>query len=300
MKRIILLLLILPIYSIGQTSKNVTTTILQELRKPAGKNVIVVAHRGDWRNAPENSIQAIENVIEMGVDVVEIDVQKTKDGKLILMHDTSLDRTTTGKGLVSDHTMDEISKLFLRNGAGVATRHRVPTLEEALACTRNRILVNIDKGYDYFSDCYDILVATGTLNQVIIKGGFSYEKVHNQNAGILSKSIYMPIVNLDKANASKIILDFQKKYRPVAYEFVFKSDTSALLNNFRKIKEGGSRVWVNSLWPSLNAGHDDDLSVEEKNPEGGWGWIIDRGANIIQTDRPKELIEYLRKRGLHN
>lgn len=72
------------------------------------KQVLVAAHRGDWRYAPENSMAAIENAIKMGVDIVEIDIQKTKDGKLILMHDGTLDRTTTGKGKIADWTLDSI------------------------------------------------------------------------------------------------------------------------------------------------------------------------------------------------
>ena len=297
MKRILLFICLLPCFTISLGQQR-TDAILKELLNPRGENVIVVAHRGDWRNSPENSIKAIENSIAMGVDVVEIDVQKTKDGKMILMHDKTLDRTTTGKGNVSDHTLEEIKQLFLRSGAGVATRHRVPTLEEALRCTKDRILVNIDKGYDYFSDLHEIMTLTGTLNQVIIKGGAPYKKVASENAQILNKVIYMPIVNIDKPDARAMIDGFRES-RPAAYELVFKSDTSSILSEFNKIKASGSRVWVNSLWPSLNAGHDDDLSVEENKPHEGWGWILAKGANIIQTDRPAELLKYLRKKGLH-
>ena len=59
---------------------------------------MVVSHRGDWRNAPENSIQAFRNCIDMGVDMVELDLKKTKDGVLVLMHDKKIDRTMNGKG----------------------------------------------------------------------------------------------------------------------------------------------------------------------------------------------------------
>ena len=58
--------------------------------------VLVVAHRGDWRYAPENSIAAIEHSIAVGVDIVELDLQLTKDSVLIVMHDATLNRTTTG------------------------------------------------------------------------------------------------------------------------------------------------------------------------------------------------------------
>ena len=76
--------------------------IVEEIRNPKSKNVLVVCHRGDWRNFPEISIPSIESVIEMGADVVELDIQLTKDSVLVLMHDGTIDRCTTGKGRVAD------------------------------------------------------------------------------------------------------------------------------------------------------------------------------------------------------
>lgn len=73
-----------------------------------------MAHRGDWRNFPENSLEAIDNAVKMGVDIVELDVQRTKDGVLILMHDRTLDRTTTGKGYIAETNMEDIRKLNLK------------------------------------------------------------------------------------------------------------------------------------------------------------------------------------------
>lgn len=112
--------------------------------------VSVISHRGDWRNTPENSIRAIQNCIDLGVNMVEIDIKKNKDNELILLHDKTLDRTTTGKGLPQDYTLAEIKQMRLRNGAGVATSHQIPTLEEAMIVAKGKIWVNIDKGYDYF------------------------------------------------------------------------------------------------------------------------------------------------------
>lgn len=279
------------------TSK--VNNLLKTLKNPTSKEVMVIAHRGDWRNAPENSIQAIKNVIEMGVDMVEIDIQKTKDDQLILMHDITLDRTSTGKGKIENFTLEELQKLYLRNGAGIATSHKIPTLEEALIICKGKILVNLDKGYNYFEDAYKIAKKTGTTSQIIIKGSKNYDQVFQEQGDILKDVIYMPIVNLNKPNARQIIKDFSEKLRPAAFELVFNSDTSSLLQQFNQIKKNGSRVWVNSLWPSLNAGHHDDMAVEENKPEESWGWIIAKGANMIQTDRPELLLQYLRKKGIH-
>ena len=104
--------------------KSVTIAqLVSNLEDSQNDQVIVVAHRGDWRNAPENSLQAIENCIKMGVDMVEIDIRETKDGQLILMHDETIDRTTTGTGKVTDLTWDYLQTLLLRDGIGHETPH---------------------------------------------------------------------------------------------------------------------------------------------------------------------------------
>ena len=84
---------------------------------------MVVSHRGDWRNAPENSLQAIQNCIDMGVDMVEVDLKKTKDGHLIVMHDQTIDRTTTGKGKPENYTLEELRRFRLKNGLASSSFH---------------------------------------------------------------------------------------------------------------------------------------------------------------------------------
>lgn len=273
--------------------------LLAQLEYSNDNKIMVIAHRGDWRNAPENSIQAIENCIKMGVDMVEIDIRKTKDNKFIVIHDDKLDRTTTGIGYVSDWTLDSIKTLYLKNDKGVVTRQKVPTLEEALLVSKNKILVNLDKCYDYFDEVYDIIEETGTAKQVVIKGyNKSLEDVKSDLGDKLNSIVYMPIINLDKqADASDIIKKHQAEIKPKAFEFVFSVDTSSVLNNFSEIKKNGSKVWVNSLWNDHNAGHDDDLAL--KYTDSIYGWYVKKGINMIQTDRPKLLLKYLRGKGLH-
>ena len=84
--------------------------IVAEIHDPASKYVVVASHRGDWRNYPENSIPAIESVIRMGVDIMELDLKLTKDSVLVLCHDHTIDRTTTGRGRVCDITYDSIQR----------------------------------------------------------------------------------------------------------------------------------------------------------------------------------------------
>ncbi|ADY52073.1 glycerophosphoryl diester phosphodiesterase [Pseudopedobacter saltans DSM 12145] len=263
-----------------------------------GKDVLVVAHRGDWRYAPENSLAAIENAIKMGVDVVEIDIQKTKDGQLILMHDKTLDRTTTGKGAVSTWTLDSIRNLNLRNGAAIKTIHKVPTLEETLLLSKGKIMLNLDKAYDVFDEVYVLLEKTGTVDHIIMKGTATSQKVKEQFGKYLDKVIYMPIVNLDKPNAQKMIDDFIKELNPVAFELLYVKDANPLPKQLSKTLQGKSLIWYNTLWDTMAGGHDDDMSL--KDPDKGYGYLInDLGARIIQTDRPQYLIDYLKSKNRH-
>ena len=263
------------------------------------KYVTVVAHRGDWRGAPENSLQAFQNSIDMGVDMIELDLQRTKDGVLIIMHDGTLDRCSNGKGKISETTYADIQKLFLKTQhAAVATRHKIPTLEEALLLCKGKILINIDKGYDYFKEVYEIMERTGTTSQVIIKSGNAPEKVLQENADVIKNTIYMPIISVDSPNAKEQI-EANLALKPVAIECCFKEYNADVEARLQQIRNAGVKVWINSIWGSLCAYHDDDRAIEMNEPDESWGWILKRGATLIQTDRPAPLIKYLKKKHKH-
>ena len=259
--------------------------------------VSVISHRGDWRNTPENSIRAIQNCIDLGVNMVEIDIKKTKDNELILLHDKTLDRTTTGKGLPQDYTLAEIKQMTLRNGAGVATSHQIPTLEEAMIVAKGKIWVNIDKGYDYFDLVEKVLEKTGTTQQVLIKAGLPYQKVVAENKAVLDKLFFMPIIDMANPDAMTMVEEYIKNMQPKAFEVCFTQIDQALQNVLDRIQKSGSKVWINTLWPSLCAGLNDDRAVEENQQDSIWGKVIEMGASFIQTDRPKELVNYLRNQG---
>ncbi len=105
----------------------------------------VIAHRGFSSEAPENTLAAIEMAIEIGADMVEIDVTVTSDGEVILLHDETLDRTTTGTGLPTDQTLEAIR--LLDAGSWFSQEYEgepIPTLAEALDTVKDRILINIE------------------------------------------------------------------------------------------------------------------------------------------------------------
>ena len=141
MKRIISLSILLTVF-LAAFAQGRFKEIEKCFNEPASRSILIVSHRADWRNAPENSLQAIRNCIEMGVDMVEIDLKKTKDGHLILMHDKTIDRTTTGKGKPEDYTLEELRKFRLKNGTNHRTAHTIPTFEEVMQLCKGKIMVN--------------------------------------------------------------------------------------------------------------------------------------------------------------
>ncbi len=271
--------------------------IIKLLHDSKSKEVLVVAHRGDWHNFPENSLEAVVSAAKMGVDIVEIDLQMTKDGYLVLMHDKTVDRVTNGKGEVKSFTLDSLRKLGLKNGIGGVTRFKIPTLEEVMLAIKGKAMVNLDKGYDFLAPSYAILQKTGTVDHAITKSEYPASRVLQEHGETLKQLRYMPVINLDKPGAAALVAGYDKM-KPVAFEMIFRADTSAILNKFNALRDKGSRIWVNSLWASLNAGHEDDDAVTG-DLAGSYDWIIAKGVTIIQTDRPELLLAYLRKRGLH-
>ena len=261
-------------------------------------SVIVVAHRADWRNFPENSLEAIQSAIEMGVDMLEIDVQRTKDGVLILMHDHNLDRTTTGSGNIADTNWEDIAKLNLKDHQGNVITYKVPKLEDALLMCKDRIMINLDKADRYFDEVFAMLERTGTTNLIVMKGGQPASEVKEKFGKYLEKVIYMPVVNIDKPESEQAIYDFLNDLKPLAFELCWNNPESEVPAKMEKALKGRSLIWYNTLWDWLCAGHNDDKAVDD--PDGTWGYMIDTlGARILQTDRPQLMIEYLRSRKLH-
>jgi len=303
MKRIIFLLLSLAtIMSCSQKvvdNKTRAERLRDRILQGDTTQVIVVAHRGDWRYAPENSIAAIEHSIAVGVDVVELDLQLTKDSVLIVMHDGTLNRTTTGKGNVKDWPLDSIKTLKLKNGCGIRTKHIVPTLEEALLAAKGKVLINLDKADRYFDLVVPVLEKTGTAKQIIMKGSKPADEVLNLYGKYLDEIMYMPVVNLYRENARELMEGYMADLKPCAYELVYKTDDEvAYPKELRSALSGKALIWYNTLWDTLCGGHDDDLALED--PDAAFGFLIDTlGARIIQTDRSELLLKYLKSRKLH-
>jgi glycerophosphoryl diester phosphodiesterase len=107
--------------------------------------VLVTAHRGLSGEAPENTLPAFKKAIEVGSDMIELDVRFSKDGQMVVIHDDTLDRTTNGRGKVSDYTLKELKQLDAGSWfAPQFSGEQIPTLKEVLELARGKILINIE------------------------------------------------------------------------------------------------------------------------------------------------------------
>lgn len=274
--------------------------IVAALHDASTRYVVVVAHRGDWRNYPENSIPAIESVIRMGVDVMELDVKMTRDSVLVLSHDWTLNRTTTGSGNISDYTYEQLLAFDLKRGHGIAIPGlKIPTLRQALEVCKNRIVVNVDQGFDYYDQVLAITEELGMTDQVLIKNGQPLDKVQQRMSRHAHKMMYMPVVSVTGGSDMTTFNSYlaNPEAVPIAFELCFDSLDENVKNTARRVLDAGSKVWVNTIWGSLCGDHDDDRAYDSPDPDKVYGPILDLGTSIIQTDRPEFLIKYLEKKG---
>ena len=278
--------------------------ILAEINNPDSKYVLVISHRGDWRNYPENSIPAIESIIRMGVDMMELDVKMTKDSVLVLMHDKTVNRMTNGKGLVSDFTYDSLSTLRMRRAHNVVTDTiKVPTLREALICCKDRILVNVDHAYPYYKEIVELTEELGVTGQVLMKGKSSIDKVNEDMSRHENNLLYMPIIDINKPKGQNLFAEYQTRgVVPMAYEVCWQKPGEEIDNCVAVILDSGAKLWVNTFWPSVcgGFGNDDDAALEAADPADVYSQYIEMGATMIQTDRPELLLKYLRSIGRHD
>ena len=278
--------------------------IIESFENAKDGKVLVVAHRGDYKNHPENSISSIVSAANYGADIVEVDVWPTKDGHLVLMHDKTIDRTTDGSGKVSETTLKELKLYRLRDINGKLTDEKIPTLEEAMEALRGKCLINFDKSEHNLEMCIAIAKRLGMENQVIMKGAKDPVKVKAVLDASGSKAYYGPIVfNKKTSDNERAFAKYKQSieiFKPEMVELVFYQEDSSLISpEARKLaEEHDVRAWINSLFEKHGAGHVDRKALID--PDANWGWLVEHGAGIIQSDESFALLEYLRSRGLHD
>jgi glycerophosphoryl diester phosphodiesterase len=231
---------------------------------------MAISHRGEHLHHPENTLPAYQEAIDDGADFFEVDVQTTSDGKLVLMHDSTVDRTTAATGPIRNMTFDQVRALDAGAKFGpqfVGTK--VPTFDEALDLAHGKIGVYVDTKNADPQQLVDTIVRHDMQDHVVIYGNpfFLYD-VHR-----IRPSLKVMPESMNPEVCKLLVRGLQLQV--VAYSAGdFTPDTITCA------KSVDAKVYV-------------DRMGSTDNP-AGWQAAIDMGADGIQTDKPKELVEYLR------
>lgn len=281
MKRPILTLLVLG-FSIGTAlgQRNVKE-IKKDLLNSASNTVLVASHRATHNNFPENSIPAIKESIRLGVDILEIDVKVTTDGIPVLMHDGTINRTTTGKGKLEEMSFEQLNQFFLVE-KGITTNYKIPTLEETLLLAKGHILVDLDLKTDKLGPILEVIKKTKTEDIVLF-----FDDNYNSLSFFDKKNkdfMMMPRAH-SLAEADSAIALFQPEVVHIDFSFY----TPEVISTIKKHK---ARVWINALGPA-------DIAIRSGKEEEALSQLLKNGANIIQTDEPERLLKLLKEKKIH-
>lgn len=288
-------------------------------------HVMVVAHRGGGlaeraRLFPENSVAAVRNAIDLGAEMVELDVQKSADGTFVVFHDSWLDRTSTCKGRLAERTLAELRRCRLvTEGTGEPTDEPIPTLAEMLAVTRGRIFINVDNKLDPADLPAIVAVARGMgmADELVIKANIWNDGRIAALKDVLSAvgrgPVFMPIIADDAVRDAEFVETVTAAFSAKAAELIswhkggepMTADGGPLFGaRARAVAARGDwHLWVNTYAivnkPAgmLSGGRGDQLATVASMPGEAFGFWVDRGVTIIQTDEPKAAIEWLEANG---
>ena len=239
---------------------------------------IVIAHRGDHTNAPENTLRAYRNAIKIDADYIEIDLRMTKDSQLIIMHDENLKRMTGLDRKVSELTWKEISMLEIKNNEHPEWgKHRVPLFSEVLNLSRRKINIYLDFKNAPVDKTYRALLQAKMDKNVLV-----YINTLQQYEQWKQLAPEVPLMlSLPSGIKSDVQLkEFIEKFKPAFLDGGYESYTSDMLKIARNL---GVIVWPD---------------IQSLNEENNWGKAIDIGFDGLQTDHPKAMIDFLKLKKL--
>jgi glycerophosphoryl diester phosphodiesterase len=156
-------------HHVGQRLAPANLSAFFDCLRESGRTIVAAHRGGPSAGFPENAISTFENTLRQVPAFLEIDIARTRDGVLILMHDETVDRTTTGTGRVSDLTLSQLQTLRLKDRDGLALDVGVPTLREALNWSAGRAVLELDVNDDVpFADVIAEVRAADAMDRVIV------------------------------------------------------------------------------------------------------------------------------------
>lgn len=273
----------------------VELTTLQQL---AQRKTIVAAHRGaTGGNVGPNTIEAFEAALAEGADMLEMDVVRTKDDRLVVFH-LGMEKPHLYRAAhIGEMTEKEALQLCYVNGDDVETQQTVQSLDAVFQRFKGRCFINVDRAWDDLDLLAEYARRNGVTDQIVLKSPPEAKYFHNMETWAADFQ-YMPIITEEDTCS-----DYLERSRLcyIGAELVFHSESSPVASTeyMAQMHEKGRLLWGNAIVFNykrvLSAGHNDDVSILE-DPAKGWGWLQDKGFDIIQTDWPGLVCRYLAER----
>lgn len=257
------------------------------------KNLIpVAAHRGNSKYFPENTMAAYRSGVELGADMLEIDLHMTADGHLVMMHDHRVDRTTNGKGLIREKTLEEIRELDAGSWKGEQFKgEKVPTFEEFLAFVREYpdLLLNVELK-DYPADSGEFAYESAKKAIAMLRAENLMDRcVINTWSGELNEWLdetYGKEVKIHAYSPQELMGHKQKRF---AYEYAFCVNIWAF----------DQKVANKSLFDFAISCGVEPWAYSPVDTEEFFEESLKNGARLFTCNDPAWAMDYLRKKGLH-
>jgi glycerophosphoryl diester phosphodiesterase len=310
------------------------TSTADRFRNPQGSpgEVFVTAHRGAFIKdnhviAAENSLPAIERARLLGCDMVEVDVHFTSDGTAVVIHDSTLDRTTTGNGVIAAQTYADLRALrLIHPGTGQPFEAHLPTLEEVFLALGPEMMINVEckTGIDAIPKIADIAHAAGVNKQVTVKtnsrGAAEISKVGDILAGLTKPVDFIPILidQIDGVKTLQMVCEtlplscvecvVELPYGPKGFYALERlgmtPDGGPLFSvEARRITQAHNvRQFINTLYvdptnPGTQWNGGRNCQLGRISPDSVYSFWVAHGASVIQTDEPEFLLAWLRQNG---
>ncbi len=241
---------------------------------------LVSAHRGGaWKGFPENCIATFEHTLQHTFAMLEIDPRRTKDGAIVVHHDATLERTTTGTGKVTDFTMAELKQLRLKDTEGNVTSFQMPTLDEVIEWARGKTVLVLDQKDVTALERAEIVTRhkAEACVMMIVSSFKEVQAVHRLNPNIVMEVMIPTLAKAQEFDQLGVpwrnVVGFVGHTPPedaALYDFIHRKGACCMIGTSRNLDRKVITGEVGSI----------------KEIEPGYRAFLGRGANIIETDIP--------------
>lgn len=261
------------------------------------KKVLVAQHRGAHNgNVPQNTMLAFKTSLLLGADMFELDVSRSKDGKLYCFHDTTEEINLRQHKNIQEFTSSAIAEMELYNSIWEPSAFKVQDMEEVIKSFNHGELYNVDRSWGKLEETFALLKKyPHSIKQALLKAPPKKEILDKYEAEP-AKFMFMAIV---KSVEDIELVKSYKNINTVGFELIADSEESPMFSDelITSLHKDGYFVWINAITLSslgkhiLSGGHGDNESLIQ-GFDKGWGVLIKKHFDIIQTDWPELLSTY--------